>query len=134
MNKLTLSPDVAALNPHLGNRITSASVAKLDTDGYKSELERRFVREWIMPQVSQGMIAAWWYEPMSFNLPGGRYTPDFLILWAHRPHPVTFVEVKGWTKSIRADHRAFTEAAKTHRWASWLWATYQGGWIEEPEK
>ena len=128
MPKLNLSPDVAALNPTLAQKGHTLLAAG---DGYKSELERRFVREWILPQVNQGMVATWWYEPASFNLPGGRYTPDFLIQWAHRPHPLSFMEVKGWTKSLRADHRAWTEASKTHRWASWCWVTFDNGWVEE---
>lgn len=126
MARLTLSPDVAALNPALGQH--AAKLALLDGDGYKSELERRVAREWVPLQAP----SEWWYEPITFKLPGGRYTPDFLLRDMQGRDGVSFVEVKGWTKSYRADRRAFREAARIHRsWARWCWLTWDAGWQEE---
>lgn len=129
MSTLKLSPDILALNPELSPR--EQKLVRLDGDNYRSELERRFAREWITPQEMAGDIARWRYEPITFKLPGGNYTPDFMIEWSDGRR-ITFAETKGWTKSLRADHRAFEEAANTHTWARFVWVTWDthSGWAE----
>lgn len=96
-------------------------------DGYRSGLERRAAQEWVLAQQP----LAWHYEPVTFNLVGFKYTPDFQLIDAHGH--VTFVEVKGWNKNMRADQMKFNAAAKTHRWARWCWLTWhkRDGWIEQ---
>jgi hypothetical protein len=119
VTRLRLPPHLAALNPGLASPTVTLSVG----DGYRSNLERRVAAEWIPAQN----FSEWWYEPFTLNLKGGRYTPDFLI---RNRLVFTFVEVKGWTQSLRADRRAFKEAANTHTWAEWLWLTWnkREGW------
>ena len=124
--KLNLPAHLAALNPHLAGGNDKPRTG----DGYRSNLERRAAQQWIPTQA----VTQWWYEPVTFKLPGGRYTPDFLLRWkqTRRGTALAFVEVKGWTRSLRADRRAFLEAAHTHVWADWLWLTWQdGAWIED---
>lgn len=127
--KLDLPPHLAELNPHLVTGKGRAQKVQVG-DGYRSVLERRVATEWIPAQN----VTAWWYEPVTFSLPGGRYTPDFFLRWVHtrRGSGLAFVEVKGWTQSLRADRRAFMEAARTHTWADWLWLTWdkKSGWVE----
>lgn len=120
--KLQLSPDVAALNPGLARAVT------VNETPYRSKLEERAVRDWLPGQAPR----VWWYEPVTFSLPGGRYTPDLLIVTPEGT--LAFVEVKGWSPSIRASRKAFLEAARTHRWASWCWLTWdkkEKRWDEE---
>lgn len=122
MAKLMLPAHLLALNPHLAGEKQPLTVG----DGYKSKLERRAVEEWLPTQP----VSEWWYEPITFHLKGGRYTPDLFI---RNRLVFTFVEIKGWAQSIRASRRAFKEAANTHTWAEWLWLTWdkRTGWVED---
>lgn len=119
MAKLTLIPDVLALNPGLA--VAQAPRAEV----YDSDLERRAVAEWLPGQPAQ----RWYYHPFMLYLPSGRYTPDFLLVM--RDRSLACVEVKGWNKNLRADRRKFKEAAKFHPWTRWLWLTWDAGWQEE---
>jgi hypothetical protein len=76
---------------------------------------------------------------MSFNLPGGRYTPDFFILFSDGT--IAFVEVKQEAvsrsgkryyagKSYRDSRSKLRAAAVLNPWFSFYQATYntQTGW------
>ena len=128
MTKLKLPPHLAKLNPLLASSREPLTMG----DGYRSNLERRVALEWIPAQAN---VAKWLYEPITFHLAGGRYTPDFM-LFSDDPRPL-FVEAKGWTQSLRADRRAFLEACHTHlSWSRWLWLTWdkRAGWEERWEE
>lgn len=62
------------------------------------------------------------YEPITFNLPGGKYTPDFLHLMEGGSH--IFVETKGTRKmgSYRSSRIQWRGAAKIHPWYTWIMA------------
>lgn len=68
------------------------------------------------------------YEPITFNLPGNRYTPDFMAVLADGR--VVFVEIKGSTKQ-----RGYRDARSKLRAAAdmfreFLWCECIGGSIE----
>jgi hypothetical protein len=118
--KLQLSPDVAALNPGLARALVPGD------NPYRSKLEARAVRDWLPGQQA----ARWWYEPVGFKLPSGRYTPDLMLITLDGI--ISFVEIKGYTQNIRASRKAFLEAAHTHTWARWCWLTFRDKeWSEE---
>jgi hypothetical protein len=123
--KLELPPHLAELNPDLVAGNGRAQKVKVG-DGYKSVLERRAVTEWILPHQP----LCWHYEALTFILPGGRYTPDFLMQMPGGT--VWIVEVKGWNKNLRADKLKFNAAAEPHPWARWCWLTWSRhiGWVE----
>ena len=127
--KLRLPAHLVPLNPHLAASREPLTLGDVQRSKYKSNLERRVATEWI---PTQG-VRDWKYEPLIFKLAGGNYTPDFMLLWGHGTTRIAFVECKGWTKSLRADRRAFKEAANTHTWAEWLWLTWDKteGWRED---
>lgn len=127
---MKLPQHILDLNPELAG-LGEVSVKSLG--GYKSKLEKMVAQEWIPTKNPW----RWMYEPITFHLPGGNYTPDFgLIFKGLGPVPIyhfTLVESKGWTQSIRADRRAFKEAAGTYPWFTWIWLTWQKnlGWKED---
>ena len=63
-------------------------------------------------------IALTQYHPISFYLPGGSYTPDFLHVLADGR--LVFVEIKGSTKqrNYRDARSKLRAAAALYRWAS----------------
>lgn len=88
-----------------------AKVSKIPAP-YKSDLEVYWAAvgpETIAAATGQAVVLTM-YEPLSFNLPGSRYTPDFLHILADGEQ--CFVEVKG-SKSQRGyrDARAKLRAA-----------------------
>jgi hypothetical protein len=129
MTGLNLSSDVLKLNPELSQR--ERKLARLDDDGYKSELERRCAREWMPLQEPAG----WIYEPFSVKL-GQKvnYTPDFLVWFPKSQRRMPFIiECKGWTKTMRADKMRFDLAAEKLPCFMWLWLTWDQhtGWVEK---
>jgi len=73
------------------------------------------------------------YEPLGFNLPGGRYTPDFLYI--HEDGTLTLVEVKASSKQkgYRDSRAKLRAAAAVFPWCRWFMATripdrQGGGW------
>lgn len=68
------------------------------------------------------------YEPMTFRLPGGKYTPDFLHLLQSGTH--VFVEVKGSKKQKNyRDARSKLRAA-AEMYSFYSWCMVIGGNIE----
>ena len=66
------------------------------------------------------------YEPFSFNLPGGSYTPDFLYIL--EDGSMVFCEVKGskLQKNYRDARSKLRAAAELHPWFFWTQATQAG--------
>lgn len=124
MTTLPMSEDVARLNPGLSPR--ERKLARLDGDGYRSELERRCAREW-MPALFKWSM----YEPFKLNFPGGSYCPDFFgELLTGR---LAIVETKGYNPNLRADRLKFKAAAAVHKWALFCWLEWDkhNGWQEK---
>lgn len=122
--RLTFSPDVLKLNPGL------ALALPFVENEYKSNMERDTAQIWI-PARSP----LWWgYEMVTFKLPGGAYTPDFILV--ESDSTITFIESKGWSPSIRASRKAFLEAAHTMPFFRWCWLTkgkrgeWKEGWVK----
>lgn len=102
---------VLELNPGL-----ALALPFVDND-YKSTTERDTARLWIPTREP-----LWWgYEPITFHLPGGDYTPDFFIV--EKDSTISIIEAKGWSPSIRASRKAFLEAAHTMPFFRWCWLT-----------
>lgn len=127
---LTLSPDVAALNPGLKvGKIKGApriAAADLAADPYKSDLERQFAKE----QADLIFVPGrWLYEPFTLNLDGQKYTPDFFGPLADG-RGLGAVEVKGWNKNLRADKTKFRAAVQEHPWLTfgWMVRSKREGW------
>lgn len=82
------------------------------------------------------------YEHISFNIPGGRYTPDFFIIFTDGK--VAFVEVKQASvsrkgkkyyagNSYRDSRSKLRATAEINPWFRFFQATYiKGGWDIEP--
>lgn len=64
-------------------------------DGYKSQHERWFARfgQYALESHFGCAVVRMNYEPCSWRLPGGRYTPDFYAIL--EDGRVVFIEVKG---------------------------------------
>lgn len=101
---------------------------------YKSKTEEK-AHEHLRKAVANIEVL---YEPIMVRMPGGSYTPDFMI---RRPdRELWFVEVKGsWDayKSGRSSKKALKEASKVYwfmgRWFSLL-PVKGGGWNMEEVK
>lgn len=126
MTKLNLPPHLAEINPDLVRGKGKAQKISYG-DGYRSELERRAAREWVLGQQP----AMWMYEPLTFHLVGFKYTPDFLLVAENGN--VSIIEVKGFNQNLRADRMKFRSAAESHPWARWCWLTWHAdsGWAED---
>ena len=82
---------------------------------YRSKLEAAYA-QYLDALVHAGEIAAFWFEPVSFRLPGSknRYCPDFLTLCGLG---LTFIEVKGWSQSYDRSIVKLKTAAGLTPWA-----------------
>ena len=107
--------------------IARAQLARL-VSPYRSKAEEAWagigalwVGDWFKQAVAKEL-----YEPMSFNLPGGSYTPDFLYFLADGTH--VFCEVKGskQQKNYRDARSKLRAAAELHPWYNWTQATQAG--------
>jgi len=78
-----------------------------------------------------GIIIDYWYEPMSFHLPGKiRFTPDFLVL---NGNGLTFYEVKGYSPNRRDGITRLKMAAALFPCFTWVLVTREkGAWNETP--
>lgn len=129
---------------------TEADVAKLmkrrDTDvvetvrrvipgpRYRSKLEGAFAAKLELERRT-GLLSFVAYEPLSFILPGerNRYKPDFLVAVADADEMggLTFLEVKGWSRSNDRSLVKLKTAAGLHPWARFVLVTYhKGEWVE----
>ena len=96
---------------------------------YKSKLEAAWAHR-LGLDLRACLIAGWRYEPASFRLGNGkRYRPDF-ITWDSDKR-VTFYEVKGHHKNIRAALVALAWFARETPWARVVLVTREKGqWVE----
>ena len=85
---------------------------------YRSKTEQAFAEMAValMAAVMGDSIAVLLYEPLTFKLPGGSYTPDFMALTDGGD--VAFIEVKGSTrqKNYRDARSKLRAAAELHPW------------------
>jgi hypothetical protein len=124
MADLPLSSDVIALNPELSEQGVLGPIrverkgslpALMVVNGrpLRSRLEERAWTQWVPAQ--QPSLAL--YEPLTFALTGGRYTPDFVLKFADGETWV--IEVKGsWRafQSGRSSRRNLRQAAVEFAW------------------
>jgi hypothetical protein len=70
------------------------------------------------------------YEPVTFNIPGGKYTPDFMHIQADRQ--IVFVEVKGSKKqkNYRDARSKLRAAAAIHPYFTFVEALVSGDGFE----
>lgn len=89
---------------------------------YKSSAERVWSSEGPLLIQAQFItkVAITHYEPVSFNIPGGRYTPDFM----HILHTgeIVFVEIKGSRrqKNYRDARSKLRAAAEVYPYFHWV--------------
>lgn len=59
------------------------------------------------------------YEPITFNLPGGRYTPDFMVIF--EDGEILFIEIKGSKrqKNYRDARSKLRSAHAIHPYFTW---------------
>lgn len=84
-------------------------------------------------EKQSGRIKWWWYEPFALWLPGEiRYRPDFMIQYPDGlDRKVEFVEVKGWSRSIRAAINRYKTAAALFPCFDWRMVKRErGGWVD----
>lgn len=125
MPNLNLPQHILDLNPEL---VGAAKRGQLSQSAYRSGLEAKVARDWCPVVLKPG----WRYEAIKLRLPGGAwYTPDFFGELMHGGGPA-LIEVKGWTKSLRADKRNYNAALELNPWAHWCWLEEQRGqWVEK---
>ena len=122
---MKFSDDVLALNPGLA-RLPSGSrpAAAARATAFRSKLEERAWNEWVM---TRGALVAQ-YEPFTLHLAGGRYTPDFVLVFEDGERWV--VEVKGsWDAhpSGRSSKRNLKQAAVEFGWLGCFYALMPDG-------
>lgn len=113
----------------------------LDGKGRMSSPERHFMNEGyllIAELLPEGVyIDTMLYEWVTFNLPGGRYTPDFLIRLSNNKE--IYIEVKAESvskrgrvyrgQSYRDSRSKLRAAASLNTWHDFYMAVFcRGGW------
>lgn len=93
-----------------------------DLDKYKSDCERAFAQFGI-PLIEDKFDAGvelMLYEPVTFNLPGNKYTPDFQVIL--EDGCILFVEIKGNRRQRNyRDARSKLRAAQAvHPYYIWI--------------
>jgi hypothetical protein len=98
--------------------LAKANIAKL-MPAYKSNAEADFARlgPAIMQEHLGQPVALTQYEPLSFCLPGGRYTPDFLIIAQDGSLALVEVKASKREKGYRDARSKLRAAAALCRWA-----------------
>ena len=100
---------------------------------YRSKLEARWAQEGaLVLQHDYGeRVLLMLYEPLTFNLPGNNYTPDFMCILGDGK--ILFVETKGSrrAKNYRDARSKLRLAASVHSWATFIEARYNNGWLLE---
>lgn len=126
---MKFSSDVLALNPDLAQSGGAPRpLAECRSKAFRSKLEERAWNEWVM---TRGALVAQ-YEPFTLNLAGGRYTPDFVLVFEGGERWI--VEVKGsWNAhpSGRSSKRNLKQAAVEFDWLGRFYALMPdgaGGW------
>ena len=102
--------------------MTTARAKLPISDGYRSDAERSWAasgNHYLLAHYGTPVVKTY-YEPFVVNLPGGKYTPDFMHLMSNGL--VVFVEIKG-SKAQRGYRDARSKlraAAALHPWADWI--------------
>lgn len=95
---------------------------------YKSKSEEDWAKigKAMMEDDLRKPVVLWAYEPVTFNLPGNKYTPDFWYLM--NDGTLVFVEVKGSRrqKNYRDSRSKLRMASKIHPYFMWYMATGKG--------
>lgn len=133
------SPDILARNPELARELGRgkprvalvkpraerlAETTAPNGRPFRSQLERRAWEEWVPTQRA----ARAWYEPLSLNLAGGRYTPDIVLQW--QDGDLWLVEVKGSWKAFqsgRSSRRSLRQAAVEYASLGTFWVLMPAG-------
>jgi hypothetical protein len=96
---------------------------------YRSKTEAAFAQMAValMTAMLDDAVIVVLYEPLTFRLPGGSYTPDFMALTEHGR--AAFVEVKGsrHQRNYRDARSKLRAAAELHPWFEWFEALPAGG-------
>ena len=94
---------------------------------YRSKWEANFAAK-LELEKRAGLIKAFKYEGISFQLSKGQYhRPDFLI-W-HMDGSIEIAQVKGWHRNMRAGIKGLKWAAQLHPWFTWTMKRWTGtGW------
>ena len=92
------------------------------SDGYRSDAERSWAasgNHYLLSHYGVTVVKTY-YEPFTVNLPGGRYTPDFMHILGNGQ--IVFVEIKGSKaqKGYRDARSKLRAAAELHPWADWI--------------
>ena len=107
-----------------------ANVDRL-VDPYRSGVEREWstVGSLLLEDELGTSVALTLYEPFVVNLPGGRFTPDFLHILDDGRLVFCEVKVSKRQKNYRDARSKLRAAACLHPWALWLEARRpRGNW------
>jgi len=100
---------------------------------YKSSTEQQFslLGAAILREALGAAVAAMFYEPCRWKIPGGHYTPDFLAILD--TGQVVFIEIKGSRKqrNYRDARSKLRAAADVYRMFVWCEVVEEDGWRVE---
>ena len=103
------------------------------TPRYKSGSEQQFslLGAAILREAFDVSVAAMFYEPVRWKIPGGHYTPDWLAIMENGT--VIFVEIKGSRKqrNYRDARSKLRAAAELYPFFTWCEVVEADGWRVE---
>ena len=104
--------------------ITAKALLDFTQDRYKSVYEEIWASEGalLIADLFITPVAITLYEPISFHVPGGRYTPDFQHIL--QTGEIVFVEIKAtrFQKNFRDAHSKLRAAAEVYPYYHWILA------------
>ena len=114
---------VTQVGTHHAN-ITAKALLDFAQHKYKSVYEELWASEGalIIQHELLTPVAVTLYEPMTFRIPGGRYSPDFQHIL--KTGEIVFVEVKAtrMQKNFRDAHSKLRAAAEVYPYYHWILA------------
>ncbi|MBX3004538.1 MAG: hypothetical protein KF821_01775 [Anaerolineales bacterium] len=117
----------------MNKHITARALLDFAGREYRSRAERRWASEGqiLIAELFHTPVEVTLYEPMSFSVPGGRYTPDFLHILSTGEQ--VFVEIKGSRRQTnyrdaRSKLRAAAEVYPYFHWVEALAPSRNTGW------
>ena len=117
---------IADARPVDGKPLLATGRLAEKTEGMnKTEASYAALLDW---EVSQGMVAAYWYESVKLRLATRTwYTPDFLVLYSNGGFQ--FVEIKGFLRDDAAVK--YKLAREQYSWAEWVMLRrVKGQWVK----
>lgn len=97
------------------------------SEAEKAWESRGYLTMFVDPYFPDGLrVESMQYEPFSINLPGGSYTPDFLVVLDNGMMVLVEVKMSKKARGYRDTRSKLRAAAAMYPWFIWIEARWSG--------